>query len=366
MSRNLDHLENLARMAKESSSEGRLELLREVTDLFMEEPDTLSASEVEGFGGIMNILAVEVEMKARKHLAERLAAVDAAPPDVIHMLANDDIDVAHPVLIQSNVLHDEALLDIIRKHGQEHMLAITKRDTVSEVVADAIVEKGDDEVLESLAGNDGAQLSENAMQTMVSRSENNQALNDAMRARQDVPPKLVDQLVAHVSNALKAQLLASGHGMNEQQVDEIIAETKVWLAEENETPGESAAERFINRKRKLGQLDNNLLIDLLRKRKLPEFIVGMAELAMVDKGVVRQCLGDSKGEKLVVVCSALEMPEAMFKEIVETLGISADDEEQWLRLQGLYTRIAPDSAKRSLRFLKTRLTTRSRIASETV
>lgn len=365
MSKDLAHLENLARMARESSSEGRLELLREVTDLFLEEPEGLNESEIAGFDGVMNILATEVEMKARKHLAEQLSAVDAAPPDIINRLANDSIDVAHPVLISSNVLKDDALLTIIKKHGQEHMLAITKRETVSETVSDAIVEKGNDEVLESLASNDGAQLSSEAMETMVQRSENSVALNEAMRARQDLPVDLVDQLMTHVSTALKQQLMASDHGMDEAQVDAIIAETKTWLSEENQTPGESAADRFITRKMKLGQLNNEMLLDLLRKGKLPELICGMAALSGVDKGVVRQCLGDLKGEKLVVICRALNMTGSMFEEMSLTLGIGGGDEEHRSQLSGLYGRIAPDAAQRSLRFLKTRLNTRSRISSET-
>ena len=203
------------------------------------------------------------------------------------------------------------------------------------------------------------------MQTMVSRSEKNETLNDAMRARQDVPPALVDQLVRHVSSALKSQLMASGDGIDEAQVDQIIAETQVWLSEENENPGESSAERFIRRKQKLGQLNNELLLGLLRKRKLPELIVGMAALAMVDMSVVRQCLGDPKGEKLVVICRALNMSNEMFAELSETLGTARGDPEQFERLSGLYARIEPDSAQRSLRFLRTRLSTRSRIASET-
>lgn len=363
MSRDIQHLENLARMAKESSSEGRLVLLREVTDLFLEEPDSLNESEIVGFDGVMNILAAEVEIKARKHLAEQLAEIDAAPPDIIHRLAADDIAVAQPVLIQSSVLKDDVLLDIIKKQGQEHMLAITKREVVSETVSDAIVEKGNDEVLESLASNDGAQLSTQAMQTMVQRSENSVALNEAMRARQDVPGALVERLMAHVSTALKKQLLASGHGMDEGQIDAIIAETQVWLAEENESSGQSAADRFIARKRKLGQLNNEMLLDLLRKRKLPELICGLAELSMVDKGLVRQCLGDVKGEKLLVICRALDMTPSMFEELSTTLGV-AGDAEQRSKLLGLYGRITPDSAQRSLRFLRTRLSTRSRMAAE--
>ena len=44
-------------LAKEPSSEGRRKLLREVTDLFLEAPDSLNIKEVAQFGDIMGQMA---------------------------------------------------------------------------------------------------------------------------------------------------------------------------------------------------------------------------------------------------------------------------------------------------------------------
>ncbi|MBL4690600.1 MAG: hypothetical protein JKY68_03935, partial [Rhodospirillales bacterium] len=49
----LTHLEGLARLTKENSEEGRQKLLREVTDMFMQSPDTLNEREIAYFGEIM-------------------------------------------------------------------------------------------------------------------------------------------------------------------------------------------------------------------------------------------------------------------------------------------------------------------------
>jgi len=42
MADKLAHLESLSRLAKVKSDDGRQNLLREVTDMFMESPDTLN------------------------------------------------------------------------------------------------------------------------------------------------------------------------------------------------------------------------------------------------------------------------------------------------------------------------------------
>ncbi|MBI2978321.1 MAG: DUF2336 domain-containing protein, partial [Rhodospirillales bacterium] len=156
MQNQLEHLENLARLAKEASTEGRQELLRQVTNLFMESPEALSQTEIEYFGDIMGRLVFELEMKVRQHLAETISGVGAAPLDLVKRLANDAIEVARPVLMKSGILKDADLIEIVKNCGQEHLLAVSKRATVSEKVADALVEKGDEKVLGSLAGNAGA------------------------------------------------------------------------------------------------------------------------------------------------------------------------------------------------------------------
>lgn len=357
MGNELEHLESLARLSREASAEGRQELLREVTDMFLDNPPgKLSEKEVQYFDDIMGRLVFEMEMKVRKHLAETLSAVKHAPPELISKLANDEIEVARPVLMKSGVLRDADLLDIVKARGQEHLQAVSMREKVSEQIADAIVEKGNDTVLGTLASNAGAEISENAMETMVTRSEDgDDVLQEALVKRQDIPPELLKKMYKHVSQALRDHILATGADIDESQVDEVMAETEDWFEHEEAAQGASEAEKFILRKEKLKQLDPKLLLKLVREGKLPEFIVGVSRLCKIDLATARQAVFDESGEKLAVVCKSLEIDTEMFSQFVDYLDTENKlDEGDKGILVGVYSRITAQAAQRAMRFLRTR------------
>jgi uncharacterized protein (DUF2336 family) len=97
--------------------------------------------------------------------------VENAPTNTIRSLALDDaIEVAEPVLVQSNALDDDTLLDCIASKGQEHMLAIATRAKLAEKVTDQLVIKGDINVLGALANNSGAAISEPGFKMLVEKS----------------------------------------------------------------------------------------------------------------------------------------------------------------------------------------------------
>ena len=58
------------------------------------------------------------------------------------MLANDDIEVAYPILAFNKVLQDADLIEVIRHRTLEHQLVIAIREDVSEAVSDALVRTG--------------------------------------------------------------------------------------------------------------------------------------------------------------------------------------------------------------------------------
>ena len=132
-------------------------MLRRVTDHFLLSAGHYSPDQLELYDGILKVLIAAVEVSARADLAERLAPVDGAPPNAIRTLALDSaIEVAEPVLAQSNALDDEILTRCITIRGQEHLLAIATRHRLSETVTDHLVTKGDIGVLRTLASNPGA------------------------------------------------------------------------------------------------------------------------------------------------------------------------------------------------------------------
>src|ERR1700757_3470149 len=90
----------------------RVETLRRVTDLFVNGAVDYSDEQIELFDDVFQCLILHIESSAKPLLPNRLASVDTAPLRTIRTLAFDDlIEVAAPVLSQSNRLDDEMLIE---------------------------------------------------------------------------------------------------------------------------------------------------------------------------------------------------------------------------------------------------------------
>lgn len=356
MAEKLEHLESLARLTKENSEEGRQKLLREVTDMFMESPDELNEREIAYFGEIMGGMVNKVESMVRQHLSETISSVGNAPHDLIVSLANDEVEIALPVLQSSEVLKDEDLVEIVEKHGQEHLNAIARRDTVGESVTDVLVKKGDDTVIGTLAENNGAQFSRGGMETIVERAKDNDDLELSLAKRKDVPADLAQEMFWRVSDAMREQILGANEGLEDSQVDELLLEAEKWFAEQKGKASLDEAEKFIVRKEKMGQLDADMLLGLVRQDKIPEFIAGLGRLININTDVVRQAVFDPESEKLTILCKAADIDFDVFGEIIYCINLNEKTEEKDMdSLLGVYQRIDTTMAQRTLRFLRTRL-----------
>src|SRR5579863_9505482 len=150
----MSKLQDLIALAREPSSDKRRELLREVTDLFFVNPDH-AGGELALFDDVLCQLAGEMEAAVRAELASRIAPASSAPLRLVRGLAADAaIEVARPILEVSSALSDEDLMFVAESHGQEHLQAISRRQSVSEAVTEAIVERADDETLGVLLRNE--------------------------------------------------------------------------------------------------------------------------------------------------------------------------------------------------------------------
>ena len=130
------------------TAEKRLETIKRVTDLFLASPESFNSKQIELFGDVLERLIKTIEIRAiadvsvRIALAEmssQLAPVPQAPPSVVRRLAgNDEITVARPVLTESACLSTEDLVEIAKTKGEQHLLAMSGRWWLKEVVTDVI------------------------------------------------------------------------------------------------------------------------------------------------------------------------------------------------------------------------------------
>ena len=348
-------LTNLANLAKEKSSSARQKLLRDVTDLFMEEPETLNEQELAFFGDIMFKLAREMEAKVRAVLADTLADAQVAPSAIIETLANDDIDVARPILTRSSVLSEPDLLSIVARHSQEHLLAISKRTTVSEKVAGSLAEKGDDRVLGSLAGNAGAALTENTMATMLGRATDKKAVGGRLAARTDVSRDLAEKLFQNVSAAVRESILSDAPGVDVAKIDEAIDQSRDDLTQNSDEDDREYAQRFIARKVALKQLDRKLVTKFVENREIWKFVAGLAEMSGIEFNAAREAIFDPSGQKVAVLCKAIDLDLNVFKDVVEFTDFQQSRSAQdTFALSGVYASMTADAAQRALRFLRLR------------
>jgi uncharacterized protein (DUF2336 family) len=193
------------------SSSKRVETLRRVTDLFMVSADDYSETQVGLFDDVIARLADKIETKARAELAARLAPVRNAPISVVRSLAHDDaIEVAGPVLTQSPRLSDDDILAACAKSGgQDRLLAISKRASIGETVSDMLVSNGNQEVVRSVARNQGARFSNAGFGKLVERSAGDEELAVSVGLREDIPKEHFHALVAKASEAVAKRLAAA-------------------------------------------------------------------------------------------------------------------------------------------------------------
>src|SRR5438270_12034531 len=196
----------------------RVETLRRVTDLFLSGAVDYSHEQIELFDDVFQCLMKHIETSAKALLSSRLAPIDTAPPLTIRALAFDDvIEVAAPVLSQSERLDDETLIETARNKSQAHLMAISTRRVLSGAVTDVLVLRGNDEVIQSTVNNPGAEFSERGFSRLLTRAEGDDNLATCIGPRPMIPRHLYLKLLAKASATVRARLEAA----NPQQAGEV-------------------------------------------------------------------------------------------------------------------------------------------------
>src|SRR3954464_9130811 len=201
----------------------RVETLRRVTDLFINGVVDYSDEQIGLFDDVFQFLIDHIETSARTLLANRLAPIDTAPPLTIRALAFDDmIEVAGPVLSQSSRLDDKTLIENARSKSQAHLMAISTRKVLSGAVTDVLVQRGNDEVVQSTVNNPGAEFTERGFTRLVNRAEGDDDLSTCVGLRPNIPRHLYLKLLARASDAVRQRLEAA----NPQQAAQVPTAVK--------------------------------------------------------------------------------------------------------------------------------------------
>ncbi|MDO8295455.1 MAG: DUF2336 domain-containing protein [Caulobacter sp.] len=352
-------LHDLIALAQEADSGRRRELLRGVTDLFFS-GDRHGAVEMALFDDVLGQLAGEMEVAVRAELAERMTQGPGAPAGLMRNLARDAIEVARPVLQHSHVLSDEDLLQVARTRGQDHLRAISQRHSVSAVVSEAIVERGDDDTLGVLLRNEGAELSRQAHEQAVDRAAVNPALHEAVVSRQALPIDLLNEMYFVVEAQLRDRIMTRNASIDPAQLDAALnaGRQRVALGDGALPADYAEAERYVRALKARGEISPRALAAMLRNRETTKFLVALGVLADIDFHTARRILERRELDALAIVCKAADFDRSLFLTFTVLILDRADDAMARAKAHGdLYGALPRDAALRTIRFWRMRRAT---------
>lgn len=318
-------MQDLLDLARDKSVHGRTRLVQVVGDLFCDEHHVLNERERSLMTDILRQLIHDVEMSVRKALADRLAGYDDAPHELITTLANDQIEVAHNILLNSQVLQDIELIEIIQHRTFEHQLTIAMRKSVSEAVSDALVETGNTKVIQRLIENPTAKIAPNTMEYLIGESKGKEAYQKPLLDRPDLSPHLAKRMYWWVSAALRKHIIEH-YKVDPTELDQKIEETiKDILGEPVQLPSggvgmiddralDQASQLAMKLKEK-NSITPQLLLQTLRRGEVQMFEGLFSQLTGLRPTLVRRLVFEPGGEGLAIACKAIEMTKPDFGSI---------------------------------------------------
>jgi uncharacterized protein (DUF2336 family) len=267
-------------------------------------------------------LVADAERDIRARLAERLARAEWAPPQLILMLAHDDIEVARPVIAASPLLDDLALICLLNEATSAHHIEVAQRPKLSARVVEAVIDRGEPAVLTALAGNHTADITHPCMARLVEHARRIKALGEPLAEHPRMSAALASALYLWVGQALRSAIVARF------EVD--TAALDAALTASMTAPGTDAPERpkrkgptagelkLIDKLAEAGQLKPGYLIKALKDGQLGLFKAALAKLgAFPVEDVLRAVTHSARPDLLGLACCAVGIDRSAFPAILE-------------------------------------------------
>jgi len=305
---------HLTELARDKSHEGRAALATVVEGLFDNNAHVLSDRERRLMFNIIENLIHEVEVSVRRKFSEKLSKSVDAPHSLIKLLANDDIDVAYPVLAHSDVLRDLDLIEIIQLRTEEYHLAVTIRNDLDENVTTALAETESEDVIVSLLNNKNAKISGATIEYLVEQSKRFDTFQEPLLHREELKEDLAKKMFTWVSKALH-KFIISRYELDENTVAKLLEQTTEEALDDLPGKQSEATEKLLKSLKDDGLIRPEMLVKTLTRGEIPLFVAIFCEMTGLENLLARKILFGESVEALALACRAIKIPEIQFTSI---------------------------------------------------
>jgi uncharacterized protein (DUF2336 family) len=350
------------------SEEKHLETVKRVTDLFLLSAGSFNDEQITLFDDVLERLIKTIELRAiadvsaRIALAEistQLAPVSQAPPAVIRRLArHDEIMIAGPVLTESARLSTDDLVEIAETKSEQHLLAVSGRWWLKEVVTDVLLARRYPSVSRRLVNNPGARLSAAGFAIMVVQAEADSELAVETGIRVDLPAELRHQLLRNATEAVRSRLLSRAPPHMFEEIRSAIAEVSAGVEREMSRVRDfNWAKRAVALLRDNGELNEAALFAFAKQRKYEETVAALAALSHSTIDVIRPLMQSLRDDGILIPCKAAGLGWETVSAVLESrLATGSLALHELVKIRAQFARLTPEHSRRVLKFWQVRST----------
>ena len=335
------------------------EVSRGIADLFVQGAPGFQPRHVELFDHLLTGIVPQTELAARADIAERIAAIANGPPTLIGQLAREDnISVAGPVLRRSPVLDEQALVEIARVKGQDHLLAMTERAKLAPDLTDVMVQRGERDVIRRAAANAGAAFSTIGYSALVKRAAKDGVLTITVGQRNDLPDRLLKELLAGTVDVVRRRLFDMAEPGRQAAVAKAMGEISSKAERPEKQRDFAPAQRAILSLYRAGDLNEVALLDFAKAYRYTESVAALSAMSGVPIPAVDRLMAGDRHDPILIIAKAIGLEWATVRALVllrlgpARIPASADIDS----VRANFMRLAPSTAERVVSFWRARET----------
>jgi uncharacterized protein (DUF2336 family) len=287
----------------------------------------LSEQEREIAHGILLMMTKDVAEQVRKQLSESLKASECVPHDVAMALAQDIESISLPILEFSPVFTDWDLIEIIKSGAASKQTVIAKRESVSTEVAGALVETDNSAAVVALAGNTGAQMSDETLDKMIERHGDDDQVGQSLAMRGDLSLEIAERLTAHVSGEWK-DILRQNYGFTEHQALDLaeVTREKATIDLVEKAASTSDVDKLAAKLYENGRLTASLMLRSMCTGDIRFFEAAMAKMAGITRGRACLMIHDVGKLGLEAIFKRCQLPDVYFPAFRVAVDVYQDNE----------------------------------------
>lgn len=334
------------------TSEERRSLAHEVANLFFEaERRGDLEKNADQFGDILCQLLVSMASDHKAQLASQMAHKPNAPHNLTRELAEEEIQIAKPILEFSTVLSDEDLLSVAARKSKDHRIAVGSRENLSEKVTDQLISYNEVEVLRTVAANTSAKISTDGFASLSKQSARDETLLKSLTSRDDIDESVADEIIRQLDETGKASL-ENVLKCQDGKFSALVARSKEMASNQNINLVKLRIDaKSIHTDIEQGHMSfEEAIIRLVQERRPKCIAYLLAQKSQLSETKVYHSLLSVSGELLAMICRGTEMPFSIYSQIealrCRTLRLPAPDKNVSFTN---YSNLEEEATKRVLR-----------------